>query len=69
MKNSEQIAIGAIGTGGMGGMHAENLQSRVADARLVAVADLDTARAEKLEDELQGSTAAGSEESASGTGS
>jgi myo-inositol 2-dehydrogenase/D-chiro-inositol 1-dehydrogenase len=48
MRNSEQIAVGVIGTGGMGGMHAENLHSRVADARLVAVADLDTARAEKL---------------------
>ncbi len=32
----------------MGAMHAENLHFRVADARLVAVADLDTARAEKL---------------------
>ena len=48
MENSEQIAVGVIGTGGMGGMHAENLHSRVAGARLAAVADLDTARAEKL---------------------
>ena len=48
MGNSEQIAVGVIGTGGMGGMHAENLHSRVAGARLAAVADLDTARAEKL---------------------
>jgi myo-inositol 2-dehydrogenase / D-chiro-inositol 1-dehydrogenase len=49
--NSEQIAVGVIGTGGMGGMHAQNLHSRVADARLAAVADLDTARAEKLAQE------------------
>ena len=48
MGNSEQIAVGVIGTGGMGGMHAENLHSRAAGARLAAVADLDTARAEKL---------------------
>ena len=42
------IAVGVVGTGGMGGMHAENLHSRVAHARLVAVADPDTARAERL---------------------
>jgi myo-inositol 2-dehydrogenase/D-chiro-inositol 1-dehydrogenase len=46
--NSEQIAVGVIGTGGMVGMHAENLHSRVAGATLAAVVDLDTARAEKL---------------------
>jgi myo-inositol 2-dehydrogenase / D-chiro-inositol 1-dehydrogenase len=44
----EQVAVGVVGTGGMGGMHAENLHARVTDARLAAVADLDTARAEKL---------------------
>jgi myo-inositol 2-dehydrogenase / D-chiro-inositol 1-dehydrogenase len=43
-----QIAVGVVGAGGMGGMHAENLHSRVADARLTAVADLDSARAGKL---------------------
>jgi myo-inositol 2-dehydrogenase/D-chiro-inositol 1-dehydrogenase len=48
MGKSEQISVGVIGTGGMGGMHAENLHSRVPGARLAAVADLDTARAEKL---------------------
>jgi myo-inositol 2-dehydrogenase / D-chiro-inositol 1-dehydrogenase len=48
MGNSEQIAVGVIGTGGMGGMHAANLHSMVAGARLVAVADVDPARAEKL---------------------
>ncbi len=48
MGKPEQVAVGVIGTGGMGGMHAENLHARVADARLAAVADLDTARAEKL---------------------
>ena len=48
MGKPEQIAVGVIGTGGMGGMHAENLHSGVAGARLAAVADLDTERAEKL---------------------
>ncbi len=56
MGKSEQISVGVIGTGGMGGMHAENLHSRVPGARLAAVADLDTARAEKLA-ERSGSTA------------
>jgi myo-inositol 2-dehydrogenase / D-chiro-inositol 1-dehydrogenase len=44
----EQISVGVVGTGGMGSMHAENLHSRVAGARLAAVADLDAVRAEKL---------------------
>ncbi|MDQ3941603.1 MAG: Gfo/Idh/MocA family oxidoreductase, partial [Actinomycetota bacterium] len=44
----ERIAVGVIGTGGMGGMHAENLHSMVAGARLAAVADVDAARAEKV---------------------
>src|SRR5918995_5386972 len=48
MGNSEQIAVGVIGTGGMGGMHAEVIQTEVANARLAAVADLDTERAEKV---------------------
>jgi myo-inositol 2-dehydrogenase / D-chiro-inositol 1-dehydrogenase len=51
VEDSEQIAVGIIGTGGMGGMHAENLHSRVVGARVAAVADLDTARAEKLAEE------------------
>ncbi len=44
----EQISVGVVGTGGMGGMHAEILQSEVANARLAAVADLDTERAGKV---------------------
>src|SRR5688500_1016677 len=48
MGNSEQIAVGVIGTGGMGSMHAEVIQTEVAKARLAAVADLDTERAEKV---------------------
>lgn len=44
----EQISVGVVGTGGMGGMHAENLHSRVVGARVAAVADLDTARAGRI---------------------
>ena len=43
-----RISVGVVGTGGMGGMHAENLHSKVPDARLAAVADPDTASAERL---------------------
>ncbi len=45
MGKSEQISVGVIGTGGMGSMHAENIHSRVAGARLAAVSDVDTKRA------------------------
>lgn len=48
MEKSEQISVGVVGTGGMGGLHAGILQDEVANARLVAVADLDTERAEKV---------------------
>jgi predicted dehydrogenase len=44
----EQISVGVVGAGSMGGMHARNLQSRVAGARLAAVADLDVDRAGKI---------------------
>lgn len=45
MRESEQIRVGVVGTGGMGGLHAGILQTEVAGARLAAVADLDTDRA------------------------
>jgi myo-inositol 2-dehydrogenase / D-chiro-inositol 1-dehydrogenase len=48
MGKLEQIAVGVIGTGGMGGMHAENLHARVANARLAAVSDVDAERAGKI---------------------
>jgi myo-inositol 2-dehydrogenase / D-chiro-inositol 1-dehydrogenase len=48
MRNSEKIAVGVIGTGGMGSIHAENLHARVANARLAAVSDVDAERAGKL---------------------
>ena len=43
-----QVAVGVIGTGGMGTMHAENVHDAIANAKLVAVADLDTGRAGSL---------------------
>ena len=45
---SRRIAVGVVGSGGMGCMHAENLRWKVPGARLAAVADPDTARAEEL---------------------
>jgi myo-inositol 2-dehydrogenase / D-chiro-inositol 1-dehydrogenase len=48
MGKPEQISVGVIGTGGMGGMHAENLHTRVANARLAAVSDVDPERAGKV---------------------
>ncbi|MEW6637730.1 MAG: Gfo/Idh/MocA family oxidoreductase [Actinomycetota bacterium] len=52
--DSGQIAVGVVGTGGMGGMHAENLHSRVAGARLAAVSDVDTGRAGRVAGECGG---------------
>lgn len=47
-RDSDQISVGVIGTGGMGGMHAENLHTRVANARLAAVSDVDEGRAGEI---------------------
>ena len=46
--SSEQTAVGVVGAGGMGGMHAENVHTMVANARLVAVSDVDVGRAGKV---------------------
>jgi myo-inositol 2-dehydrogenase/D-chiro-inositol 1-dehydrogenase len=62
MGNSGQIAVGVIGTGGMGGMHAEVIQTEVANARLAAVADLDTERAEKVAEKSAASVFTDAEE-------
>lgn len=42
-----EIAVGVIGTGGMGARHAFNLHSHVVGARVEAVYDLDAARAKQ----------------------
>lgn len=52
--DSERIAVGVIGTGGMGGMHAENLHSGVPGAELVAVADVDAERAGRIAERCGG---------------
>ncbi|MGH3088416.1 MAG: Gfo/Idh/MocA family oxidoreductase [Rubrobacteraceae bacterium] len=49
--SGNSIAVGVIGTGGMGGMHAENLHARVAGAKLAAVSDVDTERAGGIAEE------------------
>jgi myo-inositol 2-dehydrogenase/D-chiro-inositol 1-dehydrogenase len=48
VQDPTQMAVGVVGTGGMGAMHAENLHNMIANARLAAVADIDSARAERL---------------------
>lgn len=48
VQDPSQMAVGVVGTGGMGAMHAHNVHHMVANARLAAVADLDSARAERL---------------------
>ena len=48
MGKHKQISVGVIGTGGMGGMHAENLHTKAANARLAAVSDVDAERAGKV---------------------
>jgi len=42
---TEQLRVGVIGTGGMGGRHARNIHSQVGHARLAAVMDIDADRA------------------------
>ena len=42
------LGVGVIGSGGMGGRHARNLAHRVGAAEVVAIMDVDTARAEAI---------------------
>jgi myo-inositol 2-dehydrogenase / D-chiro-inositol 1-dehydrogenase len=48
VQDHSQMAVGVVGTGGMGAMHAVNVHDKLAHARLVAVADLDSPRAGRL---------------------
>jgi myo-inositol 2-dehydrogenase / D-chiro-inositol 1-dehydrogenase len=48
------ISIGVIGTGGMGSRHVQNLQRYVKGANVVAVYDLDQARARQVAEECGG---------------
>src|ERR1700761_1540890 len=49
----QKLGVGVVGVGDMGRRHAENLRRLVPHARLVAVADADTARAAKVAEELE----------------
>ncbi len=42
------LGVGVIGTGGMGGRHADNLTHRVAAAEVVAIMDVDPGRADTV---------------------
>jgi scyllo-inositol 2-dehydrogenase (NAD+) len=48
-----KLGVGVLGVGEMGSRHAENLRRHVPQAQLIAVADVDTARATKLAAELE----------------
>ena len=48
-----KLGVGVVGVGDMGKRHAENIRSMVAQARLVAVADADAARAKRVAAELE----------------
>ncbi len=45
---SGTVNVGLVGTGGMGGRHAANLNDLVAAANVAAIMDVDTARAEEI---------------------
>jgi inositol 2-dehydrogenase len=48
-----KLGVGVLGVGDMGKRHAENLRRLVPRAQLVAVADVDAARAAKVAEELE----------------
>ncbi len=48
-----KLGVGVVGVGDMGRRHAENIRSLVPGARLVAVADPDSARAKRVASELE----------------
>ncbi|PYY12741.1 MAG: inositol 2-dehydrogenase, partial [Acidobacteria bacterium] len=48
-----KLRVGILGVGEMGKRHAENLRRMVPEAELVAVADVDHARARKVASELE----------------
>jgi myo-inositol 2-dehydrogenase/D-chiro-inositol 1-dehydrogenase len=50
-RGDERIPVGVVGTGGMGGMHADCLHRKVAGARVTAVSDVDAEKAGKVADE------------------
>lgn len=55
-----KLGVGVVGVGDMGRRHAENVRSLVREARLVAIADPDTARAKRVAGELEIEASCGS---------
>ena len=51
---NKTVNIGIIGTGGMGGRHAANLNSSVAAANVAAIMDVDEARAQEVAERCGG---------------
>ena len=54
------LRVGVVGTGGMGGRHARNLEHRVSGAEVVAIMDLDRERAGAVAAECGGARVFGS---------
>lgn len=52
MSNKDVIRVGVIGAGRIGKIHAENLATRVPDAVVAAIADIDLKAAKELADRL-----------------
>src|SRR5579884_201181 len=48
-----KLGLGVVGVGTMGRRHAENIRRLVPEARLIAVADVDLARARQVAGELE----------------
>jgi inositol 2-dehydrogenase len=48
-----KLGMGVLGVGAMGQRHAENIRRLIPEAELVAVADMDLARAKKVASELE----------------
>jgi len=55
-----KLGVGVLGVGEMGRRHAENLRRQVPEAELVAIADVDHARARRVASELEVQHAFGS---------
>jgi len=48
-----KLGVGVVGVGSMGRRHAENIRSRIPQARLVAVADPDSVSVKRIAEELE----------------
>ncbi|MEH3034443.1 MAG: Gfo/Idh/MocA family oxidoreductase [Aeromicrobium erythreum] len=57
MSGSSRLRVGVVGAGAMGASHARTLATAVPSAEVVAVYDMDTARAKAVADEVGGCAA------------